>query len=438
MTKITEVWEETSKTLEELNFNDIALKFQEEFIKYKNSLIQAPVLGSMKAGKSSLLNRLLDLKGEYELPLDVIQTTGKPVYISNQPTFYRSIINKETDDLSLIDYDDWVSFVKGEKDLEKNSFLEMGVESEFLKKTNLKLVDTPGINTPTENYFDITWSTVIDSKLALYVIDSRQIISSSDFEFIKSVKNYAGGFIFILSRFDQIPNLPESWKDKEVQDQVNHLKSKLLDLGIESLAICPVSSKIKDDELSGFLNLRDTIKNIVISKKEEFLAKSVLNKMKKIILGLYNESSSKEKFLTQTKKTDKNLFFKNCSDIEINIAESKDNRKSEERNLLNKIENLKFDTLNSYSSESDILFIKVKENLNKINSLDSLENYSKVDLRSDLDLWRNKVSDIFEKSISKVSDLIDSSSNDWMKNISNSIDKIFEEKIDLSISSIPK
>lgn len=436
MNKIIEVWKESINLFKEIEMNNLSEKFEGELFKYKNSLIQAPVLGSMKAGKSSMLNRLLKLGDNKILPLDVLQATGKPVYISYQPSFYQSLTNTETGDLSLVDYEEWVSLIKGEQVLGANIKLEMGLDLDILKKTGLLLIDTPGINTPTEEYFDITWSSVVDSKLAIYVIDSRQIISDSDLQFIRLVKNYAGDFIFVLSRFDQLPGSPENWQEEFVVKQVKYLRNKLKELNIEALEICPISSSIESYKDSGFENLENVICNLIDTKKEDVLVKSVLKRMINILYDLNKEFISKKKLLEKTQQLDEKSFINKCSEIEARIIESQHEKKSGERNLSNKIETLKFDILNQFTDISNETCNKIKNSIFPIQTIDKLDNFSQIELRAEIDNWRNENSKLIENSISRISDFISDASDEWMNIISKNINDIFNDEINFTSYSI--
>ena len=414
--------------LMEKGLKDLSLRFTERYIQARSSLFQAPVLGAMKSGKSSLLRKLLSIKDEGLLPKDVLQATAKPVYIMYQDSQKQLMGNPSTGEYEEIDDGTkWWKLITGALPLSDGARLEMGVNSEWLKPLGLQLIDTPGINSPTEGLHAVTWQTVPECKLALYVVAAKQLWTKADQDFIESVKHYAGAFIFIISRTDEIGC--RRWNDRDALLLRNDLETKLEAIGVKPLEICIVSSTIKNDDDAGIINLRRAIKDAADAKREvilyEYLRKITVTDMQDQLSFVKSQKALNE----QSEKMGIKEFNRKKTELEAKLIETEGAHGREANRMKNNCDAIYNKTLNDLYNVSKNTFVRMRQEVEGMQDYAHLQHYKNTIAKSQFDDWYNKCLSIMMTSYEDVGALAESAREELLADISKAISITFDEKM---------
>lgn len=429
ITDITNViWNETLQALRENGLSELSDALARDWMLSRDQRLQAPILGAMKAGKSSLLNALLGLEGDASLPQDVLQVNARPVYLSYEPILYQAISDQNAMALEPVnDRDRWVGLVRGDLPLPADARLEMGVPSPWLEDLPLSLIDTPGINTPSEGYFEITWATVPDSHLAIFACQATQVGTESDRQFIEAVKRYAGGFIFVITQIDLVG--ARHWRDNEATRQVESLERVLAGLDIKPLAICPVSTRIADPEASGLENLKAVVATLVAEKREQILFRVLANRAARTLGEAADNLASQRALLGETSQRGVEEFRLRRAELEARMMECQGEKHAEERKLRRRLEILQYETLDRISDLSSHVHERIQGQIDAIDDIDRLEKYLQTSLRAELDSWRAESLDILRDTLAQARGFSAESAEDRAQALSEELSRTFDKPL---------
>lgn len=255
--KYSEIIEETKALLHELQ--QLIQKHSEDSLKLKiNSAIESldnlfliVFMGEFSTGKSSVINALI---GEKILNEGITPTTDK---------------------ITIIKFG------------EKNEMLEEGVvtiEIPTQKLENTVLVDTPGTNVTIEQHKKITEDFIPKSDIIFFTISAERAVTSSEYEFVKYLKDdWKKNIVFLLNKID-IAKDPE-----ELEKLIEYAKNELQRLFGTEPVIIPISAQmeLEGKHESGFNDLGNLIFKI-LSEEERLRIK--LNSSIDLSLNLADET----------------------------------------------------------------------------------------------------------------------------------------------------
>ncbi len=197
------------------------------------------IVGEVKAGKSSFINALLDSKEE------ICKVAASPM----------------TDTIQQITYGPEVKI----EDI--NPYLKRIYQPiEILKE--IAIVDTPGTNTIVDHHQEITENFIPTSDLIVFVFESKNPYRQSSWEFFDFInEDWHKKIIFVLQQKDLMVPADLETNIKGVYDQA-------VKKGIKEPKVFAVSAKQEqegDKEISGFIPVRDYIKENITGNRAPFL-----------------------------------------------------------------------------------------------------------------------------------------------------------------------
>ncbi len=197
------------------------------------------IVGEVKAGKSSFINALLESKKE------ICKVAPTPM----------------TDTIQQIIYGE------DERIESVSEFLKRIYQPvEILKE--IAIVDTPGTNTIVKYHQEITEQFIPASDLIVFVFEAKNPYRQSSWEFFDYIKNeWHKKIIFVLQQKDLLD-------EADLNTNIHGVIDQAIKKGIPEPNVFAVSAKqeLNDQkELSGFINVRDYIREKITSKKASLL-----------------------------------------------------------------------------------------------------------------------------------------------------------------------
>lgn len=382
-------WQTAVQELRDAALEDEAGRLEARWRAALAAPLRAPVLGGMKAGKSSLLNHLLELPTEARLPIDVLQATAKIVrLIPFDETAFLLLDDREAEALPQVveSREDWAAWVRGEAMPPAHRTLGLGVDSEWLEDLGLELVDTPGINSPTEGLFDVTWAAVPGGPLALYAMPAQALCQASDMDFIQSVRQHAGAFVFLLTKIDQMG--AQSYQDAAINELVEILVANLAELGVEPLAICPVSTEIPDPVAGGWVQLRKTLRQAATSRRAEIVQSALARHDTRALTTEATRHASEVDILRQRLSLDRESFRSKLGELEAQKIEEQETLATGERRLARKLDTVRIQTLKEMGRLGESAFQHIARDLEGLETVEQIDHYVQIELRAQVDAWR--------------------------------------------------
>lgn len=260
---LQEIYEEIKKSpFPRLNSPQLINSFETAI----NSIFQVCVIATMSAGKSTLINALLNYKlmpSKQEACTAIITEIKDndeekficDVYNANNEKIKSNIELTPEVMKTLNEYSD-------ENDNEKkvSKVCATGnIPFVTAEDTSLVLIDTPGPNNANnDEHGNTTWNMLnhTDSSLILYVLNAGQHQTTDNNEFMKKVSEEMnkGGkqakerFIFVVNKLDDFDE-----EEDDIDETLENIKQKLCDFKIVDANVFPASALLA-------LNLRRTMK----------------------------------------------------------------------------------------------------------------------------------------------------------------------------------
>lgn len=162
------------------------------------------VVGEFNRGKSTFINALL---GQEILPSDILATTAIPTRINYRSTSGAKICFKDGDEqeISIDRLGDYITKLTVESETRAEKIAEVNVyyNSPFLKKSNVEIIDTPGLN---DDFTMTNSSTSIlqQCDAAIMVISARSPFGISEEEFLADllIRYSIDRVFFVVNQID--------------------------------------------------------------------------------------------------------------------------------------------------------------------------------------------------------------------------------------------
>lgn len=198
------------------------------------------ILGEFKRGKSSFINALLE---EEICPIDTDITTSIVSQIQ-YGTEDKAIVYFSENTTTPITKEQIHQYVteQGNRNNEKQvQVVDVWTTNPRLEKSNMIIVDTPGLGALNKSHTEITLKYLTKSDIVLFISDATSPLTTSELEIIEKAYRMSKHMYFILTKID----LVRGWKDvlQENQTKINQM---LPDLG-RATTFIPVSSCYKWD-----------------------------------------------------------------------------------------------------------------------------------------------------------------------------------------------
>nr|WP_083964613.1 dynamin family protein [Metabacillus litoralis] len=245
--------------------NENADKLVELVNKLYNDKLYVAFAGHFSAGKSSMINKLLN---EQVLPTSPIPTSANLVLLENgqeRVTLY----SKEKESIELA----------GNYSIEQiKEYCKQGDEIErvYIKKpyrnldNNVVIMDTPGIDSTDAAHKLSTESMLHIADVIFYVTDYNHVQSEENLSFVKEMKNKDKIIFLIVNQIDK-------HKESEVPftDFKNQIETSFSEIGLHHQDVFFTTLMNDDHEYNQLNEIRDIIR-VVVNNKDEYMEKNVL------------------------------------------------------------------------------------------------------------------------------------------------------------------
>lgn len=346
------VIEEASNINTRYSFENLNKKLSEAQNTVNNFKINAPLIGLFSAGKSSILNKYLNI----DLPVGIEAKTSVACEFVYDTDEYLEVITDKNESSR--------KNIEELKDLtiENCSFVRMHLNNDkLMNMKDITIVDMPGLDSGYEQHNKAIDNYINSASYFIIIMDIENgTIKKSLLDFLKELDLYSLNFGFILSKYEQ--------KDEtDIENITKNTKENILNYIGKDVFVGHVS--VLNSDIADFENILSNMQVIAI-------AKNCLYSNLKLILeeDLLKELNRKLKY----DRFDIGDINKNIRELE---KKSQDIEKSIEREayfIKNKANNQLADAIlsdisNTLSENVDMLVMKAKENSsafgNTVNSL---------------------------------------------------------------------
>ena len=334
------VIEEASNINTKYSFENLSKSLLEMQNTVKNFKINAPLIGLFSAGKSSILNKYLNI----DLPVGIEAKTSVACEFVYDTDEYLEVVSdkNESSRKSIAELKDLT--------IENCSFVRMHLNSD--KLMNLKyitIVDMPGLDSGYEQHNKAIKNYISSASYFIIIMDIENgTIKKSLLDFLKELDLYKLKFGFILSKYEQK-------EESDIEDIIKNTEETILNHIGEKVFVGKVSPHNSDIE--DFENILSNMQTVDIAKN------NLYSSLKLILEDLLKELNRKLKY----DRFDINEINKNIRELE---KKSQDIEKSIEKEayfIKNKANNQLTDAIlsdisNTLSENVDMLVMKAKEN----------------------------------------------------------------------------
>lgn len=368
------VIEEASNINTKYSFENLSKSLLEMQNTVKNFKINAPLIGLFSAGKSSILNKYLNI----DLPVGIEAKTSVACEFVYDTDEYLEVVSdkNESSRKSIAELKDLT--------IENCSFVRMHLNSD--KLMNLKditIVDMPGLDSGYEQHNKAIKNYISSASYFIIIMDIENgTIKKSLLDFLKELDLYKLKFGFILSKYEQKDETDIENIIKNTEETIlNHIGEKVF-VG----KVSPHNSDIED-----FENILSNMQTVDIAKN------NLYSSLKLILEDLLKELNRKLKY----DRFDIDEINKNIRELE---KKSQDIEKSIEKEayfIKNKANNQLTDAIlsdisNTLSENVDMLVMKAKENSSSLgNAINQLVRKN-ITVSSERNL-RKLFSEIYER-----------------------------------------
>lgn len=280
--------------IEELKTKDL----QDAFKKALNSEFEITVVATMSAGKSTLINSLLQRK-LMPSSQEACTATIARIKDTDDPEFFavayddngnkvKSVNDVKLEDISKLNTNEEVSTIHIEGNIPFTSSEEM----------SLVLIDTPGPNNSrNENHLKTTFKNLDESSkaLVLYILNATQLGVNDDSKLLDAVANSmrVGGkqskdrYLFVVNKIDNFRK-----GDDDVQQSLDKVRKYLADRDIHNPNIFPAAA-LPALDIRELMNNPDTIDEDL--EDEILMTARKLNRNKQLHLENYASLTSSTK-----------------------------------------------------------------------------------------------------------------------------------------------
>jgi len=407
--------------------------------KYHQNNFQIVILGQFKRGKTSLINALF---GESILPVAVVPLTSVITIITygEDERYTVRFLNGEERSIkkeNLAEYITEPENPKNEKGVEQ---VIIHYPNEYLKK-GIQIIDTPGVGSVYVHNTDTSYDFIPRADAGIFVVTADPPISESELQLLVHAKDYLARMIFVINKIDQVEETDRQqsldFTRKIIEDAVGH----------DHLPFFQISAKLALDGhsqhdhqkivQSGIESIKNYIENGFISKKEQFLILSVIQKIIPIINELELQLKIEEKAvqMSASELQQKIAAFKAVAD---QIAQEKEDSRllinGQIEQLTNQILIKDIDFL--YRRQlSDLLdnfecFFRDNSHLSNFHLQEKFELFLETSIKSIFSKWRELETIKLNNAVKKILDRFSSQVNSDIQKVVDFSANLFNLRLD--------
>lgn len=390
---------------------------------------KVPILGGMKAGKSTLLARMMECEQAF-LPPDNLEATAKTVRISYGFVANRKIVHTDGTE-SLVESDEeWEGYARGKTALNAGVSLVVELPNEFLRDNRVSVYDTPGNNSVDEAKAEETWSSLIGSQFAVYCVRATEILTKTDITFLKSALPLLKNFVIAVTRLDEagIHDIHSA----KANEMVEYVRSRLSEnFSEQPLAIIPVCS-VKDGDNSGISLLNRTVENILKQRGDDLRSSKIDLELRSLAKQNVASVCNKIELIERLFSENGNAVAEKIGTFKSQLVEMESEKSTAVRRLQVELDSKK-QNVRSAISECGIQAVdRIKNRLESFNSSRELEEASQGILLSEVSCWHDCVGEVMESLANSNEDVLANAASEFVNRIESSV----KENLDVNFKIV--
>jgi hypothetical protein len=180
---------------------DLARQLQREAERYRRADTTVVVVGTEKAGKSSLVNALL---GDDVLPVDIDVATNTYIEVRHGPTVEVSVFLEGAAEPRIVDVDRLTEYatVDGNPDNDRRVSGIVLTHPHPLLASGLVLVDTPGVGGLEASHGQLTLAALRSADVLLFTFEAGAPLGRTELEFLDAATDRIENVVFVVTKID--------------------------------------------------------------------------------------------------------------------------------------------------------------------------------------------------------------------------------------------
>ncbi len=374
-----ERWRKIVETLDAAGLDHLAAYVRDESNAAHAAPLSIPIIGETGSGKSALVARIFGVEPA-TFPIDVLESTARPVEVKYARTNYRAVVHGDSEEWEECEDDArWDALVRGQDPLSSGSRLEVGLQREDLATWNASIVDTPGMNTNTPELEGRAWAAAATAPVVILAIPATSTGRRTDIDYLESLGDNSASVVIALTKADQ---LPQDSVDRVIDD----FRNRLAERGISPLEILPTSST----EGKGIEKLRQVLTEVTGMRRDQLIAHHVGGR---VVAKIQSELSALR--LKQTALESEALTIRERGEIEErDIDEERADQEADLTNTTNTLKDrckrLRLEAFNRMHEIGKAVLQTISEEIAPLQTRDQVQHFADSSVRRCVLQWREK------------------------------------------------
>jgi small GTP-binding protein len=259
-----------------------SLKGKELLNKWQEGTLNIGFCGHFSAGKSTMINQLLD---KQLLPASPIPTSANLVILRHgEPRAEISFTDGTEKEIQVSQLEQWKAYCKNGQEVEQVEIFD----DHPVLKGDMQLLDTPGIDSTDEAHQAATEAALHLADVIVFVTDYNHVQSEVNFSFIKSLKEKGKTLFLIINQVDK-----HREKELSLQSFRERVREGLAEWGITIDGLLFTSMKNPEHSYNQF----DQIEPLLQQVKEEksYIIQQHLHHALEVLLQEHGQFLQQEK-----------------------------------------------------------------------------------------------------------------------------------------------
>lgn len=401
----------------------------------ENSKFKIPVLGGMKAGKSTLLSKILSCDTSF-LPPDVLEATARCVIIDYGFAACRKIVHANGDETLVETDSEWNELVRGLRPLPSDGDrLAVELPDEFLRQLNTTMCDTPGNNTVDANKEAETWAALSGSQVAIYCLRATEILTKSDIHFLTTALPQLKNFIIVITRVDEA--MCEDANGDAARRLIDYAKVRLEETFSEKpIGVVAVSSQLPS-ERSGYRELKKLIENTLRKEGDCLRETKIDSDVKMLAVKALPELENKIALVEKAIDEGGDVAAERVGAFKGKLVETEGEKATAVRRLQVELANQRMKVRTAVSDLGRAAVERIRRRVEDISDSKTIEETANGLILSEADVWRNGVRLVVEQLAASGDEIMATAASEFTSHLSeNVINDLHLESFRVALSDI--